>query len=507
MNKERFKSVLLIGLIVLSVVLTKNLLDSKTPEIAVNPDVAVSTVSSSLNIERIIYPQDFIIGFGGGSYTGVYSEETRNTIWSLTTELLPAYLSQLDLTVIDEEEFRAIEKTRSLQMRLPFAISLNNFGEVYGVERGFHEILDSPIDKIVISSSQPNRVYLANFEDGQYCYLKGYEAEQRIATQISKVSEAMTTEFRRVDSLVNFRVLQEDGDQTFFNEEIIPITGVEPIPFVKVAKEIDALAERQDSEIQTLLIKAFGNSSDFIKRLEEIDGSKTYIYGYGDKALRLGISGEISYQEKLSSSVETSSVSFKEGLDIALGFIDGYGTSPQSLYLTDYQVTKDGVYEVKSYYFDYRMRDLSIFTKNMTGGHGIEVVMKNDVVTKFKKNIRRYVKSIDASEIWADGPMFIEAIINKNFDVISENFVKDKAIDINDTETNWQMSTYVLGIMQSLKNVELTYYLDSTLDDERLIPAWSLEIADTLYYFHLYTGDILMMEKIGVPEEVALSRK
>jgi hypothetical protein len=507
MNREFFKSVLLAGLIILTVVMTKNLLDSKTPDTVINTEVAVSDTQNSINMERIIYPQDFSISFGGGSYTGVYLEETRDRIWNLITEILPAYLSQLDLVVSDEEEFHMIEKTRSVQVRLPFSMSLNDFGTVYGVERGFNEILDTPIDKIIISSSQPNRIYLANGELQRYFYLKGVLDDERISKIINVASENKFTEFRRVDSLINFKSIKEDEVQTFHNEEIIPITSIEPIPFVKVTKEIDVSTEYQDSEVKTFLIKAFGNSTDFIKRLEEIDGSQTYIYGYGDKALRLGVGGEISYQEKLQASSETNAVNFKEGLDIALEFIADYGNVPKSLYLSDYKVMKDDAYEIKAYYFDYRLRDLNVYTKNMKGGHAIEIILTNDVVTKFTKNIRWYVKSIDTSEIWSSGPMFVESLINSNFDLISRNFNQDKEVDLTDQDSNWSMTTYVLEIMQSLRNVELTYYLDEELDNERLIPAWRLDIAETRYYFHVYTGDILLVKKIGQPEEISLSRR
>ena len=76
-----------------------------------------------------------------------------------------------------------------------------------------------------------------------------------------------------------------------------------------------------------------------------------------------------------------------------------------------------------------------------------------------------------------------------------------------DRDAQWQMSTYVLSIMQSLNNVELYYYLDSALDDERLIPAWRLEIANTMYYFHVYTGDILMTEKIEKTQPMEISKR
>jgi len=507
MNKEYLKSVLLVGLILLTFVMTKNLLDSKTPDSLYATASEVSINKSSPNIERIIYPQDFVIGFGGGSYTGVYSEDTREGIWNITSELLPAYLSQLDLVVIDEEEFRAIEKTRSVQMRMPFPISLNTLGEVYGVDQEFHEILNDPIEEIIISSSQQNRLYLANLSERQYFYLKGPVDDERIIKIINNKNKDSFTEYRRVDNLINFKALKEDEVQTFHNEEIIPITSVNAIPFVKVTKEIDALADRQNSEVKTFLIKAFGNSTDFIKRLEEIDGSQTYIYGYGDKALRLGIDGKITYQEKLETTKDTKAVTFREGLEIALEFADGYGNTPKSLYLSDYKESTDDTYEVKTYYFDYRVRELNVYTKSMQDGHAISVEITNDVVTKFTKNVRRYVKSIDASEIWSAGPMYVDALINENFDIISRNFNEDNDMRFADRDAQWQMSTYVLSIMQSLNNVELYYYLDSALDDERLIPAWRLEIANTMYYFHVYTGDILMTEKIVKTQPMEISKR
>ncbi len=166
-----------------------------------------------------------------------------------------------------------------------------------------------------------------------------------------------------------------------------------------MTKEIDASADRQNSEVKNFLNKAFGSSTDFIKRLEEMDGSQSYIYGYGDKALRLGIDGRISYQEKLSATTQTEEVNFNEGLEIALYAIDGFGSSPQSLYLSNYESYDDDDYNIKTYTFNYRVKDMNVFTKGMTEGDAVRVVLKNDVVTEFTKNIRRYVKSIDASEI------------------------------------------------------------------------------------------------------------
>lgn len=223
--------------------------------------------------------------------------------------------------------------------------------------------------------------------------------------------------------------------------------------------------------------------------------------------MRLGIDGQITYQEKLESNADTKVVTFKEGLYIAHDAVQNYGSTPQSLYLSDYEVYEDGTYEVKSYYFDYRIRDLNVYTKNMTNGHAIEVVITDDVVTKFTKNVRKYVKSIDTSEIWNSGPMFVDALINENFNVISKNFNEDSNVSFSDKNSNWQMTTYVLSIMQNLKNVELYYYLDSDLDDERLIPSWRVEIGNTRYYFHVYTGDVLLVEKIIKPVGLEVTRR
>jgi hypothetical protein len=505
MNKEFFKSILLTSLIVLTVWMTKDLLDAKTPDVATQSTINVAKEENVINIDTIIYPQDFVIGFGGGSYTGVYSETTRENIWNITTELLPTYLNSVN--VIEEDEFHAIKKTRSIQMKMPFPISMNDLGEAFGGDRWFGPTLNTPIDEMIISTSQKNRLYLANTETMSYFYLTNESEDDRIARLINIVNENNFTEYRRVDSLINFKNIKDEESQAFHNSEIIPITSLGNIPFVKVTKEIDATADRQNSEVKNFLNKAFGSSTDFIKRLEEMDGSQSYIYGYGDKALRLGIDGRISYQEKLSATTQTEEVNFKEGLEIALHAIDGFGSSPQSLYLSNYETYDEADYNIKTYTFNYRVKDMNVFTKGMADGDAVRVVLKNDVVTEFTKNIRRYVKSIDASEIWTSGPMYVESLINENFAIVSKNFNEDMDVDFRDEEGNWQMTTYVLSIMQNLKNVELYYYLDSELDAERLVPAWRVEIADTLYYFHLYTGDVLYSEKTAAPKLVEVSRR
>lgn len=512
MNKEFFKSILLTGLILLSVVMTKNLLDSKTPEAIIGTTIDIAIDKNIPNIERIIYPQDFVIGFGGGSYTGVYSEETRENIWKIVTNLIPAYLEQqglvnLDLVVIEREEFLAVEKTRSVQMQLPFAISLNDLGDVYGINHSDGDLFDTLINKVTISTSQQDRVYFSNSTNDYHYYIRGQSDDKRLSQIINRLSNDSFTEYRRVDSLINFKSINEDEVQVFLNGEIIPITSIMDIPFIKVTKEIDARVDRQNSEIKNLLNKAFGNSTDFIKRLEEIDGSQTYIYGYGDKTLRLSIDGKITYQEKLQSKADTKPVSFKEGLYIAYETVQDYGNTPQSLYLSAYKTEDDGPYEIRTYYFDYRIKDLNVYTKNMGKGHAIEVIITDDVVTKFTKNIRKYVKSIDTREIWNNGPMFVDTLINENFAVISRNFNEDNDVNFSDREANWQMSTYVLSIMQDLKNVELYYYLDPELDDERLIPSWRVDIGNTRYYFHVYTGDVLSAEKIEKPKAVEVTRR
>lgn len=505
MNKEFFKSILLTSLILLTVWMTKDLLDAKTPDMATQSTIHVAEEETLMNMDTIIYPQDFVIGFGGGSYTGVYSESTREKIWKITTELLPTYLNSVN--VISEDEFYAIEKTRSVQLKMPFPISINDLGEAFGGDRLFGPTVNTPINELIISTSQKNRLYLANKESMNYFYLTSGDEDDRIGRLISSVNEDNFTEYRRVDSLINFKNIKNEESQALHNSEIIPITSLGNIPFVKVTKEIDATIDRQNSEVKNFLNKAFGSSTDFIKRLEEMDGSQSYIYGYGDKALRLGIDGRISYQEKLSAVRETEEVNFKEGLEIALHAIDGFGSSPQSLYLSSYESYDEGGYNIKTYAFNYRVKNMNVFTKGMTDGDAVRVVLKNNVVTEFTKNIRRYVKAIDASEIWSSGPMYVESLINENFAIVSKNFNEDMDVDFRDEKGNWQMTTYVLSIMQNLKNVELYYYLDSALDAERLVPAWRVEIADTLYYFHLYTGHVLYLEKTATPKLVEVSRR
>lgn len=505
MNKEFFKSLFLVGLLVLTVVLTKALLDSKKLYIVSNDETVAIKQEEQFNIKKIIYPQDFVVSFGGGSYAGVYDEDKFNRIWELAGAYFTHAFNDIKIYEITKEDFLAIEKTRSIQMRMPLSMEFSDFFDIYSDIESKIDLKKFSFNKIIISTTKPDCVYMCDTNNNKYFYLESGDYEYDLQNLVGEVEKNMFAEYRRVDSLINFKSVSEKGKE-FYNSQIIPITKLGNIPFIKLAKEMDSLDKLSETEIKTLLVTAFGYSTDFIKNMEEIDGSKTYIYGYGEKALRFGADGSISYQQKVTPN-STTYVDFNAGLYIALQKISEYGILPNTIYLADYKEEKKQSHIIKKYYFDYRIRNVSVYLNDKSNRHSIEVVLDNGVLVKFRKNVRRYIKSVDATEIWNDGVVFVDELINRNFDIISNNFNEDIDFNIEKQNNDWDMSTYVLSIMENLKRVNLYYYLDSDLDDDKLIPTWRLEIANTVYYFHVYTGDVLSVQKISQENKSDLEKE
>ena len=229
---------------------------------------------------------------------------------------------------------------------------------------------------------------------------------------------------------------------------------------------------------------------DFIKRIEGLDGSIAYVYGYNDKILRIGADGKIEYNDRLGDYEEIKSISFGDGLKLALKNLAKYGSIPNSLYLADYYESSESGTQEKRYYFNYKIKDLNVFSKNMINGYAVEIVLKGNKITSLNRNIKQYTKTITMSEVWPNGPLYPDAVIDKNFKTISSNYDIDFKIFDKEAGENWSMNTYISDIIRNIRNIEIAY-LSNDDNEDNLIPTWHFSIGSTYYYFDLYSGKLL----------------
>ncbi|MGB3367790.1 MAG: hypothetical protein WBA54_09890, partial [Acidaminobacteraceae bacterium] len=125
-NREMIKNAVLVSLFALCLALTGSILF----------DVSADNVNTSLikdaklnvitNAQSVINPQSYLVSFGGGLHTGVFSDEIRKTIWTEVTENLKVYFQTGIYSVISADEWTQAINSRSFRIKIPLDYSINN---------------------------------------------------------------------------------------------------------------------------------------------------------------------------------------------------------------------------------------------------------------------------------------------------------------------------------------------------------------------------------------------
>ena len=481
MNREMYKSATLVSLFILCIVLTGQLMLSLSTERQDSAAQALS-INRTFDIKEVFSPQSFIVSFGGGIYTQNYSEENSELWKSMQVELMtylqiPENLSNLES--IDEARWVELIKSRAVRFRLPFNMSLSDMQTMLNIEPNVRDD-ELKFNSILVATTDQEGIYLESDKNGAYYRLKGPRWSDEIASTINTIETNTEIEYRRVDDLFGLQdSLQEDGKKQ--NNSIFPITSMR-VDFVNIVPEVDVKAS-DDSGLKSYANKAFGKQFNFVKKMRDIDQSVIYLYGYANKALRLGADGAIVFTQRLNPGTKLDPITLDEAIQIALGYIDQYGGAPSSLYLADYTLSKDGNgNQVYTLDFDYRIQDLTIINEGTNSGHSITVELVGNHMSNFTRLVSRFKDSF-MLDIYPRA-LTINEVLERNSNIIQTNYEAGlpEGAQISDADI-W---TRILG---DISHVELAYFLES--DKQYLYPVWKLDIGDVSYAFRLYDGRLL----------------
>ena len=95
------------------------------------------------------------------------------------------------------------------------------------------------------------------------------------------------------------------------------MTNLADIPY---STEIDT---KEADYIREFAQSFFGDSLDFVRRIEESKGNIIYMYGYSDKTLTITPNNGIEYKEKEGPA--GSDVGYLKSLEIALEYVGTHG--------------------------------------------------------------------------------------------------------------------------------------------------------------------------------------
>ncbi len=493
MRKESFKTILLAVLVVLSIALTQQLWITiptasgipSSKEKTLQADK--STLNEVNNISDVINPQSFVISFGGKDHTVLFSDSYG--IWQEVLPILGGYFEEgTTVEDIKPERWEEVSDIRAIKMEFGYSMPIGIFSSVVGKKASNIQGKITTLDSILIPVSEDGVVYISDKFNGRFFRLFGKINKDKVASLINQIGNQNNYDYyssiRQVYAIDNNVLVPLDLSrelQKIKVEHEINIEGLkQPATYANTLKQIDVFASA-----------FFGENFDFVKKIIQTDGSVIYMYGYGQRVLKVTEPGSLEYVEGLDNSKAIASTDMAESIKTAVQFVISREITPgHNIYLRDIRVIGGNEGEKKKGYqllFANRINGLPVYVKESPSQSPIEVQVFGKQVTYYKKLLLR--EKIDVSFIppKPPEPMALYEVIDNNAEVIK----KDLGL-LGDEDKIFS------EIMIRVKSVQLCYYDYKTRDRGELIPVWKIQIEDDTYFFDAMKGNVINRVKAKI---------
>ncbi|MBN7773305.1 two-component system activity regulator YycH [Clostridium aminobutyricum] len=416
--------------------------------------------------EDVIVPKEIIISMGNGNYT-VGKDEFPEII-----STFKKFSKQQNLLVdeIPKEKYQEVMEYPSIRAVFNYNINFSGFCGRYGITQalGFNNI--STLSELGFSKGRQDSVFI-------------YDGASKKYFRIWCDSENNFTSFEDIASNTEnttYYPLKIYLGEESTNETLIPIelpTSLKTVPF-----EQDFNVGEKEI-INTFAQTFFGESLDFVRILEESNGTVIFMYGYGQKILIISPDGSAEYKEE-QKNIDTNQVSFFDALDTALSFVASHGgfKTVNGKELKPYLTEVSSISGEKN---DFRF----VFSFTVDGNKlyypykaPLTIEVTNGQVSYFRRN---FIAVDEESEKQTPQTEKQTAI-----NMLALNFENIKGILISEKEQQKQISFEQLA--NDIDGLYIGYYRPLTdREPKDLIPAWIVEIDGVRFFMDLYDGDWL----------------
>lgn len=497
MKRENIKSILLVLLFAVSLVLTQRLWFYLPFGGMISTANDIELEDIHIDVTDILSPQNFVISFGGGDYATFFSEpyevwniteDTKDvSIWETAKEVLRDYLTKdYEIQEVDYDEWKKIRKFKSIRMNFACEIPGDSLAGALSGEGSDVSVIKDKINTILIlatNEQEINNIYFGNDKQNIYFKVKSSVTDNRIRGLIENIEE-IGNEKGYISSLPLKYHSGVDNDvfTPVFDDETS-----ESIPSYSAKNQID-VSDKLD--VKNKAYQFFGRTFDFVKEINEIDGTVIYMYGYGEKTLKLSKDGTLVYKEKPSKEKAGNNLDFIDSLKYAAKFVEDKVKWPVNIknaYLSDYKTIEADNKMGYVFSFNYRLKGLSVFIPDTVEDKGIQVEIIGNQITEYTRIVKIPPQKLNNEE----NGMFsisnndqekhilnVSEVLIKNKDDIKNNYIKFSKNEVQEDEIK------DFNIEALIQDIGLVYYAY----EDKLIPVWEITIDDIVYYFDLYTG-------------------
>ena len=482
-KKEGFKTGLIVGLFVLSIALNQQAWFNTSFDKMLPSMKRFSTIEAKINnvteedITDIVNPQSFSINFGGGLHTVLYAEPYD--VWKKTIDVLKTKDAENEISVheVEQEEWQEASKFQSITMDFGYDISRELLLETLEInEEGIFKKV-SDIDSIVVSLMEDMSIYIGNKKNQVYYCIDGINTKYSFSKIIKDIEESKYEAYYPMSDIYGVE-----------NDTLMQMSASDTIHQLEVEKEIVPTNEEQ---AEYFAGRFFGDNLDFIRKIKEASGSVIYMYGYGQKVLRLEESGVLEYIEEIDSQKSEMKTSLVEALKIARKFVREHGSwSNIDAHLRGINVIEDG--KGYQFLFGYRLNGIPIYVdkdgKQEQIVEPIEVKVVGEQVNYYKRILKREKNTIsflDAKEELNIIPA--SKSIDINFNKIKEDHLAEDTHKHEKTDDKDVLQEVLKGIT----SVEIGYLDHLSKESDKLMPVWIIKTNKKVYYFDAYSGEMI----------------
>ncbi len=503
MRKEKFKTVLLTILFVLSIILTQQLWISipLAEVLTTSKQVENKDIHKNDNIKTlisIVSPQSFIVNFGGGLHTVLYSDtfsmgqEDFEGFWPETLMLFKDNYFQEGATVeeVAKEKWEEVYKSKSILMDFGLSIPLSvvrNLSE--GKEAGIAGKIQE-LDSILIGATEGTGVFLSNTATDKYYRLKGISNKiSNFPKAISLIDQNSYNIYYDIKDVYGNVV---SSSNVVESHRLIPVSLKDNIPTIQVVEEIDPYNEAQ---VEAYSSTFFGESFDFVRKITETNGSVIYMYGYGKKVLKIDTTGALEYFEEIDPEKSTGNLQYWDALKEAYSFVKEHGGWPNNTYLKEVNISEDNKRKGYEFVFGYRINSMPVYYNDKLSHRPIVVVVEGKQIIHYERYIKNekvavnFLEEEDLNNTTVLTPL---QVIDSNFDKIKQKYLRSIS-----KEDNYPSEENVGNeVLKSIRLIKLGYYDNPMRERNKLIPVWVVQFDLYTYYFDAYSGTIVYQSEI-----------
>lgn len=418
LSRERFKSVVLVSLVILSFILTTRIWFYTSIE-----GIFIMSGNKSTKLDfnaeydksDLLKPHKLIVSFGERStlqYDNEANSETYNRIFKETKRIIRTAIltsSKEDVKKLPQEELSRIRNARGVSFIFNMPLEIDAVYKLMNISSSV-DIGIKSVDEIVVAQSL-NKLYLADTTQKILYELRTDGIQNNLDFMISTLEKQPTVSSLSLDRF---------QPELYGKNAIVP-TKIEAggLPVLSGEKELTVADEIPDS-----IAGLFNDEKSSLSIIKNMDGTLVYT-DRNNRVVNLYTNGMLEYVNYDLPSAAGSKIDVRSAIDISTDFVRNHFGFPENCYISDIIKTMRGDKYIIRYRYTYE--GLPIVLDSGVGKDTIEVEIVGDKVTRYKRLVRTFSNELEYKHV-IDFKAVLDILLDEKMEVLSG----EKIMKIND---------------------------------------------------------------------------